>query len=272
MAGTAERRSAVAAELLDLEAEALERRGVLRERLPLRGRHLDQDGRQQPLALEPPGGQRLHHPLEEHPFVRHVLIDDRDALVVDRDDERVAELPERDHRPDLDRALRAWPPSRPTAAFAPGGPAGGCEWPGRRDRAVAGSHRLPTVAPASTPGILMGRGSSGRGANGVNWSSGARPCPSASPSARRRTSCTRDCSRKRTSALVGCTLTSTRSGANLHEQVHLRAAFFDRRDAVGLGDGVGDRAVLDDAAVDEDVLRPAHRALIAERRDVAVDA
>ena len=33
--------------------------------------------------------------------MRDVLIDDRDPLVVDRDDERVAELAERDHRSDL---------------------------------------------------------------------------------------------------------------------------------------------------------------------------
>ena len=63
-----------------------------------------------------PARQPLHHLLEQHALVRHVLIDDRHAFVVDRDDERVAELAERDHRanrgslhrssriPDRDRA------------------------------------------------------------------------------------------------------------------------------------------------------------------------
>ncbi len=58
---------------------------------------------------------------------------------------------------------------------------------------------------------------------------------------------------------------------NPDEQVHLRTALLDGRDAVGLGDGVRDRPVLDDAAVDEDVLSPADRPLIAERGDVALD-
>ena len=60
-------------------------------------------------------------------------------------------------------------------------------------------------------------------------------------------------------------------GRNPDEQVHLRAALLDRRDAVGLRNRVRDRAVLDDAAVDEDVLGAADRPLVAERRDVAVN-
>ena len=60
-------------------------------------------------------------------------------------------------------------------------------------------------------------------------------------------------------------------GRNLDEQMDLRAALLDRRDAVGLGNRVRDRAVPDDAAVDEDVLRAAHGPVIAERRDVAVN-
>ena len=39
------------------------------------------------------------------------------------------------------------------------------------------------------------------------------------------------------------------------KQVDLGAALLDRRDAVGVDDGVRDRPVLHDAAVDEDVLR-----------------
>ena len=88
-------------------------------------------------------------------------------------------------------------------------------------------------------------------------------------SARRTTSCTSDCSRNRTSAFVGCTLTSTRVGRHLDEQVHLRAALLDRRRAVGVDDRVRDRPVLDDPAVDEDVLRAARRPLLGQRGDVA---
>ena len=53
------------------------------------------------------------------------------------------------------------------------------------------------------------------------------------------------------------------------EQVHLGAALLDRRDAVGVDDGVRDGAVLDDPPVDEDVLRAARRPLLGQRRDVA---
>ena len=60
-----------------------------------------------------------------------------------------------------------------------------------------------------------------------------------------------------------------RVGRHLDEQVHLRAALLDRRHAVGVDDRVRDRPVLDDAAVDEDVLRAARRPLLGQRRDVA---
>ena len=60
-----------------------------------------------------------------------------------------------------------------------------------------------------------------------------------------------------------------RVGRHLDEQVHLGAALLDRRHAVGVDDRVRDRLVLDDAAVDEDVLRPARRPLLGQRRDVA---
>ena len=100
-------------------------------------------------------------------------------------------------------------------------------------------------------------------------SSGAGPRPSASPSVRRITWWMYDWSRNRTSAFVGCTLTSTRVVRHLDEQVHFRAALLDRRHAVGVDDRVRDRPVLDDAAVDEHVLRPARRPLLGQRRDVA---
>ena len=68
------------------------------ERLPAARRQLDEHRLEQPLALEPPARQPLGDALEQHALVRDVLIDDRDALFVNGDDERVAELAERHHR------------------------------------------------------------------------------------------------------------------------------------------------------------------------------
>ena len=89
------------------------------------GRQVDQQRRQQPLALEPSGRQPLGDLLEQHPLVRHVLIDDRDPLVVDGDDEGVAELAERNHRAGRRRRSRpaVWPrrpPRSPAADSLPG--------------------------------------------------------------------------------------------------------------------------------------------------------
>jgi hypothetical protein len=56
-------------------------------------------------------------------------------------------------------------------------------------------------------------------------------------------------------------------GWQLDEQMHLGTPFLDRRDAVGLLDRVRDRAVANDPAVDEDVLRASHRPLLAKRGD-----
>ncbi len=70
------------------------------------GGDVEQHRHQQPLRFEPPRGELLHHPLEQHPLVRDVLIDDRQPLVVDRDDEGVAELAERNHRLDVRRRRR----------------------------------------------------------------------------------------------------------------------------------------------------------------------
>ena len=75
------------------------------------GRQIEDERHQQTLRFEPAGRQLLHHPFEQHPLVRHVLIDDRDAVGVDRDDERIAELTERNEGLDFDgrqrRARRA---------------------------------------------------------------------------------------------------------------------------------------------------------------------
>ena len=206
--------------------------GVLHQRLPLRGRQLHENRRQQPLALQTSGRQPLHDLLEQHPLVRDVLIDDRHSFVVHRDDERVAELTERNHGTDV-RARRSLVPGPASARVrSPGigsvGPSG--------STLPASHHRLPTDAPARTPGIVMAsRLDEANAPARASAEAPARvPDPARPPGARRSTSWTSDCSRNRTSAFVGWTFTSTRSGGDPEEQVHLRASLLDGGDAVGL--------------------------------------
>ena len=54
---------------------------------------------------------------------------------------------------------------------------------------------------------------------------------------------------------------------HLDEQVHFRAPLFYGCDAVRIDDRVRDCAVLDDAAIDEEVLGTPRRPLLGERRD-----
>ena len=61
-------------------------------------------------------------------------------------------------------------------------------------------------------------------------------------------------------------------GGNLEEEMHLRAAFLDRRVAVRLDNRVRDRLVLHDAPVDEDVLGASRRPLLGKRGHEAFDA
>ena len=58
-------------------------------------------------------------------------------------------------------------------------------------------------------------------------------------------------------------------GRHLEKQMDLRTSFLDRRHAVGIDDGVGDRPIFHDASIDEHVLRTARRPLLRQRRDVA---
>ena len=239
-----------------------------------RRRQVEHHRHQQPLRLEAARRQPLHHPLEQHALVRDVLIDDRNPLVVDRDDERVAELAERNHRPDARSGRCGAARGRSLSGRGVRARADGSD--GREaDRipvgrlAASGIQRLGNTPPARTPGMRRRRRRSARRAPGCSCSCGTPPCPSASISARRTTSCTSDCSRNRTSAFVGCTLTSTASGGISMNRCTSGLRSLIDADAVGVDDRVRDRPVLDDAAVDEDVLRPARRPLLGQRRDVA---
>src|SRR5205814_9847911 len=75
-----------------------------------------------------------------------------------------------------------------------------------------GIQRLGYVPPARTPGNVIVDGCGCATCSGRSCSCGAALWPSVSMNARRTTSCTSDCSRNRTSAFVGCTLTSSASG------------------------------------------------------------
>ena len=66
--------------------------------------------------------------------------------------------------------------------------------------------------PAIKPGNDWDAGPGANAGGGCSCSSGAAVCPSAAAIARFTTSCTVDWLRKRTSALVGWTFTSTSSG------------------------------------------------------------
>ena len=162
---------------------------------------------------------------------------------------------------------------RPQVATPCGGTAscGRGVWPGsalRRDRS-----RHPSVRDMrrrrARPGCAAGDRRRRRRSPAAAAAAARRPAPSASISARRTTSCTSDCSRNRTSAFVGCTLTSTASGGISMNRCTSGLRSLIDADAVGVDDRVRDRPVLDDAPVDEDVLRPAGRTLFRQRRDVS---
>ena len=145
---------------------------------------------------------------------------------------------------------------------------------------VAARHRRRPCAPACT-----GIGRTGRAAESERQradavaSAGRTPADSTSSGARRRAERVDD---RAAQHLVDERLIEEAHfrlrrmdvdvhaiGRQLDEQVHFRAALLDRRDAVGLLNRVRDRAVATIAAVDEDVLRPAHGSLLAERGDEA---
>ena len=148
--------------------------------------------------------------------MRDVLIDDADALVVDRDDEGVAELAQGIIGRTADRCARGAPGRRRVHAVLGRSRCGAREARTGALSAPGATWRRPAAGEdfrrRGRQGSMACIGRPGIRSDGRSCSSGAGPLPSASPTARRTTSWTSDCSRKRTSALVGCTLTSTRSG------------------------------------------------------------
>ena len=143
---------------------------------------------------------------------------------------------------------------------------------GSRQLLVA--HRLPTVAPARTPGMttFVGRpGGAGSPDSSRNCISGARALPERFAERAAQHLVHQRALEEPHFRLRRVDVHVHAIGRDAQEQVDFRAALLDRRDAVGLDDRVRDRPVLDDAAVDEDVLRAAGRSLIAERGDIPFD-
>ncbi len=64
----------------------------------LRRQQIEQHGHEQPLALYLLHPALAQYPLEQHPLVGHMLIDDPQALLVHRQDEGFAQLPQRPQR------------------------------------------------------------------------------------------------------------------------------------------------------------------------------
>ncbi len=208
------------------------------ERLALRRRQLDQQRRQQPLALEPADGQLLDDLLEQHPLVRHVLIDDRDPLVVDGDDEGVAELAERNHRAGRRRG-RDPVSGQAAPAAGPPAPAGPPETsPGgtnaRSAASCSGLQRFPIAAPASTPGIVIGRGSAPGRTDGRQLQLRRAALPQRIAETAPQHLVDERLFEEPHLRLRRMHVDVDAVRRNLDEQVHLRAALLDRRDAVGL--------------------------------------
>ena len=80
---------------LGLEAVALQLLGDAGKRDHLRRQKVDQQRHQQPLPLDLLRVALAQDLLKQHPLMRNVLIDDPEALVVHRQDERIAQLAQR---------------------------------------------------------------------------------------------------------------------------------------------------------------------------------
>ena len=232
--------------------------------MPLRCGQLDQDRRQQPLALDPSGRQSLHRLLEQHALVRDVLIDDGDAFIVYGDDEGVAKLSEGNHRTEVRRIRRidAGRGCRTENTIEPlhAGHAreGGLRTPavpdGRSRENARNGHRPRLISH----GYLRRQLQFGRGPLAERI--GQRP-PQHFVNERLL--------QKADFRLGRMHVDVDTVRGHVDEEVDLRAALLDGGNAVGIDDRVGDRAVLDDSAVHEDVLRAAHGSLIAQGRHVA---
>ena len=262
------------AERFELEPEPRELGRAAHERLVRRRRDVEHHRHEQPLRLERAGRQALHHALEQHALVRDMLIDDRNPLVVHGDDERVAELAEGNHRLDIDRRshCRGRRDRRERLALRV------LRAPRLLFRMANPPVRVRAAREDSRERRRVRRGRRRRVGDGLQAVPRRRVF---GPELQLRRAALAERLHERAAhhlvherllaeadfRLRGVHVHVERVGRHLDEEVHLGAALLDRRLAVGIDDRVRDRTVLDDPAVDEDVLRSARRSLIGERGD-----
>ncbi len=214
---------------------------------------LEHDRGQHALRLDGARRQALGDLLEQDALVGHMLVDDRQALFIRGDDERIPELAQRHHRPEQFRKAgrardRAHGCLHHALVRARNGRGGGAESqrqrPGRRrpDGHGLGRQREPDLRRAAV-------------AQGVHD--------------RAAQNFVHQALIEETHLGLGRMDVHVHAvGRKIEEQMHLGAAFLDRRDAVRLLNGVGDRAIAHHAPVHKDMLRSTDGALLAERRHV----
>ena len=213
----------------------------------------------------PPSASCSFDALVNQPLVRGVLVDDHHRIAGLRDDVGLVQLrsraPRAGDREDRAPRRRRRRSASPLGALTPA--SGACikrnEFPGR-----ARALRRPATRgrPASSRGRSRVLACAPAPRSSPCPASEAR-CPAASnprrsaPTIRPRTPLT---SRKRTSALVGCTLTSTSRGGSVTNSASSGIA--SARDQVGVGSphGPNQQSVPDRPTVDEQILLASYRA------------
>jgi hypothetical protein len=252
---------------------------MLQQRLMLTRTQFHHHRRQQALRVQRPSGQPLRDLFEQDPLVRHMLIDDGNAFLVDRENERVTKLPEWRHRPD-ERAYRFASRRQARPRFAAAGRGTDRPGLGRNTREVH-----PRCGPERESAGRLARRSGRHGRKPERQGSDRRIADAECHRRKhqlRRAGRAEGVNHRPSQDLVDETLVEkphlglrrmhvdvNSIGRQLDEQVHFGTPFFDRRHAIGLLDRMRDRSIPNDTAIDEDVLRSANRPLLGEGGDEA---
>ena len=243
------------------EAEARQFVGAREQPLDVGLVELDDLGDQQDLPRDAGLLERGLHALVDQPLVRGVLVDDHEAVARLRHDvglvhlrARGAERPVEQvgarlrrldarvgrRRADVERRLRGF------------GKAAARRVPRRapRQAAATASGASPSRARGSDAGPERRDGRAAAGRRGA-----LRRRAPAPPAARARSDArTSPASRKRTSVLAGCTLTSTSRGVERDEQRHHRMAVARQIVGIGAAHRAEQQLVAHRPAVDEQIL------------------
>ena len=226
---------------------------------------LDDLGDQQDLARDAGLLQRRLQPLVDEALVRGVLVDDDDAVAGLRDDIGLVHLRARGAERPVEQVGRRLGDLDARVGRRAADIEGRLRRFGKADGAAATRRAPPRIADAPASAPIPGparRMPAGRNAAMVALPPVvAARCPSrasASCSARTISARTSAGSRKRTSALAGCTLTSTSRGSSVDEQRHDRMAVARQVVGVGAAHRAEQQLVAHRPAVDEQILRRAH--------------